>query len=287
MSEKNCFYLLEPFQSIPVDNAEEWLARIVSDYRRPHVGYTPQQTRKPYFRFHSDPDYSNIARVLNDISTTRVQLSLLDILDISHEDFKSKKHTFQSRKVQRLRIHHDEEVLKETLSHEEVTSDIKGWGLDMFSPMYFVVGLLVTEDITYRSSENVGHSNKVEIDPAKAGSLAFGATNPAITSAKIGAAGSHEQPLEAKTHASSKRIFAVEYRSFRRHLRQRPGRIGKLSGYGPQGDRTFGPTDESDDDIDVHVELDPEPFSEIVEIDEEEERYITLDDISTLAAKNA
>ena len=287
MSKKNSFFLLEPFHGIPVTNAEEWLARIVSDYRRPHAAYTPQQARKPYFQFHSDPDYSNIARVLNDISTTRIQLSLLDVLDISHEDFKSKKHTFHSRKVERLRIHQDAAVLEKTLSDEEVASDIKEWGFDMFSPMYFVVGLLVTNDITYKSSENVGHRTKADFDAAKAGSLAFGATNLDIASAKIGAADSHEQGTEAKTRASGKRVFAVEYRSFRRHMRQRSGRIGRIRGYGPQGDRTFGPGDKADDDVEVHTELDPEPFSDILEIDEEEERSINLDDVSTVAVDSA
>lgn len=284
MTKKNSFYLLEPFQGIPVTNPEEWLARIVSDYRRPHAAYTPPKARKPYFQFHSDPDYSNIARVLNDISTTRVQLSLLDVLDISHEDFKSKKHTFHSRKVERLRIHQDATVLENTLSDENVASDIKKWDLDVFSPMYFVVGLLVTNDITYQSSENDGHRTKAEVDPVKAASFVFGGTNPVVPSAKISAADSHEQPQEAKTRASGKRVFAIEYRSFRRHLRQRPGRIGRLGGYGPQGDRTFGPADESDDAVDVHVELDPEPFSDIVEIDEEEEKCIALDDVSTKTA---
>lgn len=45
----------------------------------------------------------------------------------------------------------------------------------------------------------------------------------------------------------------VEYRYFRKHLRQRPGKIGKLGGYGPQGDQTFRATDQADDDFELLV----------------------------------
>lgn len=287
MTRKNSFYLLEPFQGIPVANPEEWLARIVSDYRRPHAAFTPKKAREPYFESHNDPDYSNVARVLKDISTTRIRLSLLDVLDISHDAFKTQKHFFQSRRVERLRIHQDADVLEKTLKDKEVDLAMKKWGLDLFNPMYFIVGLLVTNDITYESSEDAGIRTKAEIDPVKAGSLVAGATSPVMPSSQIDATGSHEQPREAKTHASGKRVFAIEYRSFRKHLRQRPGKLGRLRGYGPQGDRTFGPADESEDDTDVHVELDPETFEDTAEIDGEEERCIILDDVSEEAIDSA
>ena len=63
--------------------------------------------------------------------------------------------------------------------------------------------------------------------------------------------------------------------------------MGKLGGYGPQGDRTFGPTDKSDDDVDVHIELDREPFSDILEVDDEMERCILLDDVTDEAVVSA
>ena len=288
MSKKNSFYLLEPFQGIPVNNPEEWLARIVGDYRRPHAAYTPQEPRKPFFKHHSDPEFSNISRVLKDISTTSVQLSLLDVLDISHEDFQNKQHTFRSRKVERLRIHQDDPVLEKALSDKDVDADIKGWKLDIFSPMYFVVGLLVTEDITYNSTESVGHKTKADVDPVKGVALTHGAAaaaSPLLPSSNVGTAQDTEQSVTAKSHASGKRVFAIEYRSFRKHLRQRPGRMGKLGTYGPQGDRTFaddgGP---ESGEMEIVVELDPEPFSDVVEVDGEEARCITLDETSTASS---
>ena len=88
-------------------------------------------------------------------------MSLLEVLDMLHEDLTSKSHTFRSRKVERLRIHHDQTVLER-----------------------------------------------------------------------------------------------------------------KLGGYGPQGDRTFGATDQADDDGGLQVELDVEPFSDIMEVDGTEERCL-------------
>ena len=276
--KKNSFYLLEPFQGIPVDKPEDWLARIISDYSRPHAAFTPPKAREPYFDFHTDGDFSDLETVLKDLQSTKIALSLLEVLDISHEDYKSKKHTFRSRKVERLRIHHDATVLEQTLADSEVVSDIEGWDLNVFSPMYFVVGLLVTSDITYDSSETSGHDTKVGVDPVNALSLAGGVPAGVVPSAKIDAENQHQESTTAHTRASgNKRVFAVEYRSFRKHLRQRPGKIGKLGGYGPQGDRTFGATDEADDDTEVLVELDPEPFSDIMEVDGTEERCLLLD----------
>ena len=65
-------------------------------------------------------------------------------------------------------------MLEKTLADPEVVSDVEGWDLNVFSPMYFVVGLLVTSDITYNSSETSGHNTKVGVDPVNALSLANG-----------------------------------------------------------------------------------------------------------------
>ena len=277
--KKNSFYLLEPFQGIPVDKPEDWLARIISDYSRPHAAFTPSKAREPYFEFHIDRDFSDLETVLKDLHSTTIALSLLDVLDISHEDFTSRKHRFRSRKVERFRIHHDAMVLERTLADPEVVSDIEGWHLNVFSPMYFVVGLLVTSDITYNSSETSGHNTKVGMDPVNALSLASGVPAGVVPSAEINAEDQHRKSTTAHTRVSgNKRVFAVEYRSFRKHLRQQPGKIGKLGGFGRQGDRTFGATDQADDDVEIQIELDPEPFSDIMEVDGTEERCLLLDD---------
>lgn len=104
---------------------------------------------------------------------------------------------------------------------------------------------------------------------------------------KFGAAGSHGRRTEAKTRVSGKCVFTVEYRSFKRHVRLRSGRIGRLRGYGPQGDRTFGTGEKADDDVEVHTELISEPFSDNTEIDDGEERFINRDDVSEKAADSA
>ena len=156
-------------------------------------------------------------------------------------------------------------MLEKTLADPEVVSDIEDWDLNVFSPMYFVVGLLVTSDITYNSSETSGHSTKVGVDPVNALSLANGVPGDVMPSAKIDAEEQHQFSTTAHTRASgNKRVFAVEYRSFRKHLRQRPGKIGKLGGYGPQGDQTFGATDQADDNTEIQVELDPELLKSMV-----------------------
>ena len=208
-----------------------------------------------------------------------MKLSLLDVLDISHEDLKSGEHTFRSQKVERLRIHHDATVLEQALSDKEVGPEISKWEHDLFNPMYLVVGLLVTSRITYESTEGVEHKNQGSVDPGKAAGLASGVATSVLPSSEIGAAGSDQHTAKAKMQASGKRVFAIEYRAFRRSLRQRPGKLGKLGGYGPQGDRTFAGNEkeeEEDEDVDVVTELDAEPFEEIAELDGTEDRCVHL-----------
>ena len=276
MSEKHSFYLLDPLQAISSSKPEDWLARVVRDYRRPRVGYTPRKAREPFFTSDNDPGYTNVTRVIKGVSATSLRLSLLDVLGISHEDFNTKSHTFESRRVERHRIHDDDTVLEDALKDEEVKKDMKAWGLDVFHPMYFVVGILVTSAITYDSSEDIDRSQTAEFDPGKAAGMAFGATDPANSSAKLEFEHSRQRQSEATTEASGKRVFAVEYRPFRKHFRQRPGRTAKLGGYGPQGDRTFSSSDAVEEQLEAHVELDPEPFSDIIEIDGGDDRLFTL-----------
>ena len=95
--KKNSFFLLEPFQGIPVDKFEDWLSRIIRDYARPHTAFTPSKAREPCFESHTDRDFSDLERVIKDVHSTKIALSLLDVLEISHEDFTSKKHTFRNR----------------------------------------------------------------------------------------------------------------------------------------------------------------------------------------------
>jgi len=118
MSSGQSFYLLEPLQSFPVvepDTPKLWLGRIVSDYRCPVSGYTPGTSEPPAFKYHIDAEFSNVTRVIDSINSASIQLSLLDILGVSKEDFKSRKHTFKSRKVERWRLHQDADVLEEAL----------------------------------------------------------------------------------------------------------------------------------------------------------------------------
>ena len=279
MSSGQSFYLLEPLQSFPVvepDTPKLWLGRIVSDYRCPVSGYTPDTSEPPAFKYHSDAEFSNVTRVIDSINSASIQLSLLDILGVSKEDFKSRKHTFKSRKVERWRLHQDADVLEEVLRNPEVERKLEEWDFGFMSPLYFVVGLLVTEDIAYHTANKTKHKAGGFVDPMQATALAGGVPLP--FSAKIGVDIGSGRKEDMGTHAKGMRVFAVEYRTFRKRLVQRSkSPQARLKGYGPRGDRSFTPTDSVDgEEEEAEACLDPEPFTEIVEGDAELERCFDL-----------
>jgi hypothetical protein len=127
------FYLLEPFHSYPAPDAKQWLGRVVSDFRRPVSAYTPRTSFSFPLEHGDDPNFSNVAAVLDAISSDAIRLSLLDVFGIKNEDSKSNKYTFKTRKVQRLRVHNDAALLEKVLKETDVMADLEKWQFSIFT----------------------------------------------------------------------------------------------------------------------------------------------------------
>jgi hypothetical protein len=107
-------------------------------------------------------------------------------------------------------------------------------------PLYLIVGLLVADDIVYTSDETSHRGIGGNIDPVQIAALAGGMPLPLQSSLGVDRTKGSQGKLE--TVASGKRVFAIEYRSFRKRLIPSENRRVELKGHGPKGDRTFGPS---------------------------------------------
>jgi hypothetical protein len=272
MVQQKSFYLLEPFQSYPASNAKEWLGRVVSDYRRPVAGYTPTTTLPFTLEHHDDPNFSNVSAILEAISSDSIKVSFLEIFGISLEDYKTKKHAAMSQRVQRLRVHNDALLLDKMLEQADVLADLDKWGFSIFCPFYLIVGLLVTKDIVYATNESSHHGVDAKLDPAQIAGLVTVAPIPLQST--IISDTSRGSQARLGTRATGQRIFAIEYRSFRKRLIQYGPNRADLKGYGPKGDRTFAASSDtystgplSASHCEMQISLDAEDFSEIIETD--------------------
>lgn len=267
MGSPKSFYLLEHFQTYPVTNAEAWLGRVVNDFRRPVAGYTPRTDLSGGFKWHIDPDFSNVEAVIESISSDAVKLSLLDVFGISHQDFRSRGNIFRSRKVARYRVHHDAEVLEKVMRDPDVTSDLDKWGFSIWHPLYLIVGFLVADEVKFDAKLAKDFRQAAQVDPIQIAGLASGVTPALILPpSEVGASYSRGSRDNLSAVANGTRIFAIEYRSFRKRLGGSTSKAASLHKHGPQGDRMFSSKDsDTSGPVQVHISLDTEDFAEIVE----------------------
>lgn len=278
MSAPKDFYLLSPGQSILESDPASWLGKVVNDYHRPTSAYTPKAPFSPGFNAHEDPNYSNVIAVVDALSSNSVKLSLLELFSVSHEDYKTKKYEFTSRKVQRLRVHHDAKVLERVLQTKEVSSDLKKWDVNMFSTLYLVVGALVSKDIVYKENVTAGHKSGANVDPVQIGSISAGTPGLGVLQSSVSGMVEHSTKNEISTRIKGSRIFAIEYRTFRKKIVQKGDKKGELKGHGPKGDRMFNEQGSQslglvEEAMEIQTALDPESFFEIIDTKDGKDEY--------------
>jgi hypothetical protein len=191
---------------------------VVSDYYRPTLAYTPKAPFSLGFDAHKDLNYSNIITVVNALSSNLIKLSLLELFSISYKDYKTKKYEFTSRKVQRLKVYHNAKVLERVLQTKEVSFNLKKWDVNIFSTLYLVVGALVLKDIVYEENVTARHKSGANVDPVQIGSISARTLGLGVLQSSIGGIVEHSTKNEISTRIKGSRIFAIEYRTFRKKI---------------------------------------------------------------------
>lgn len=274
--QNGTFWLLDPLQSITTtDDPTAWLGRIVYDYHRPLARFTPKSRTAlspPELNETSLLHYSN---VVSNINSDNFRLSLLNLLGLSYEDYRSRSHSFRTKKAQRLRLMQDEDVFTKLRQQSDVLADLKQWDFSPFHPVYLIVGLLVATDVHYDTKHDKKQGIGGHVDPVSVGSLAAGVPIPFDSS--VGQHHLREQSDHMEGTVQGTRIFAIEYRVIKKRLFSTHAH---LEPHGPRGDRAFGADKHEErgrvgEDVVEKAMLEEEgAFAEFVEAEEDDEREV-------------
>lgn len=266
------YYLLGPLQTLVAADPQAWLGRIVKNRDCPIEGYTPRGLAKPAVLEVEDSIFLDYAQLEERNATHGFKLAILgDILSTSLEKSRSQGQSLKAKQLQRLRLHHDEDVFMKVRSQPEVMSDIEMWNLGFRRPLYFIVGLLVATDAIHGASAQKSHGTSVTVDPGQIALLASGVLLPGGTS--VGGHQTRGQVSATDTVMKDQRIVAFEYRVVKRRGISRDLAKSALAPYKNKGDGTFALEEDLEREtapLEIVVELGSETFEEFLEDEEAE-----------------
>jgi hypothetical protein len=279
MATTKSFYLLEPFHTIPVEENNAWLGRIVKDFSNPRAGYTPDEPSSAIASLDDDPNFSNIGAIIQSSSSQKFRIALQEMLGLSSHHSKTLEPTFHTRNVRRIRLHNDDECLENVLNLGETRSEVlqKGW-LGIQRPVHFVVGFLITDNVEYVTKEAEKKQLDFKVSPCQGVAAAF-AGGPASTgfpgadAVTVSGSAENESSTVVKLTATGTRIFAVEYRVLRKTFFS--SHKIQMMRHNETGPRTFAPADDDPTakttqlgdtvkaDDGLEITLAPDPLSEL------------------------
>jgi hypothetical protein len=266
------YYLLDPLQTLVAADPQAWLGRIVKNRDCPIEGYTPRGSAKPPPLEVEDSIFLDYAQLEERNATQGFKLAILgDILSTSFERSGSEGQSLKAKQLQRLRLHHDDDVFTKVRSQPDVMADIEMWNLRFRRPLYFIVGLLVATDAVHGVSIQKSHGTSGSVDPGQIALLASGVFLPGGSS--IGGNQTRGQVSTTDTVTKNQRIVAFEYRVVKRRGITGDPKKSKLSPYKHKGDRTFGSEEDVESEsapLKIVVELGSETFEEFLEDEEAE-----------------
>ncbi|KAI9756668.1 MAG: hypothetical protein M4579_003757 [Chaenotheca gracillima] len=233
-ASKNTFYLLEPLEVL--QHPEQWLGRIVKDYRRPRDGAVPR-TPATYVEGVDDDHFTNVDALISQTKSTAFGANLVQLLGSKYEHSHKNGRGVKAREVHRIRLQDPEEVLAKLQRDTAVNTHLEEWlSLKPFSPpVYFIVGFLVAQDPEL--STEAEHSQTVggNVDPLGIAAAATGVPMP-VEGVEGEVEHTHSNEAHISATAPGTRIFAMEYKILRKRLHSSAIRN---EGYGPQGTATF------------------------------------------------
>ncbi|KAL8823901.1 MAG: hypothetical protein Q9191_005459 [Dirinaria sp. TL-2023a] len=281
------FYLLEPFKTIPVgEDLQEWLGRIVPDYRHPSANFRPAKSNTAMRKkdILDDPGWKDVEEVISRAKTSTLKLAMASMLRASHENEQSHAPTFSAPRVHRIQLMQEDDYLQRVLGLDEVGSKLRDWH-HRDRPVYMIVTLLIADAVRYAEEDRDKRTTELEVKaPAELAPLAAasGLPIPGPDSVNAAASLSTERRVEAKLTGVGKRIFAIEYRPLTKRFFSFSGKVDLRPG-GVRGDRMFGHVEASmttpepeEQQSDIIADYDPLP--DVVDEAEADEYCFTFDD---------
>lgn len=239
MSDKLTFYLLKQLNFIN-DDATKWLGRIVKEYDSPIANSVPADPTL----YLPTPDHvyntsiANATALLKASSSQKFKTVLANVLDGNYERTGTREANVVTKKLTRWRIRNDEEVLAKLLADESVKTRVSTWLSLMGKPVYFIVGVLVAEDIDTSAKTSASRTigGNVDVPIIDIATAAAGVPLPLnLGGISFEENTSRSSDYEVQGQSQGTQIFAMEYKMLRRRLFSLSGKV-EDKGYGPTFD---------------------------------------------------
>lgn len=237
--DQETFYLLSSKSTLATDAPEEWLGRVVEDYQLPRAGYAPESTATFRGKVESDDGQTSVSEYLRSKSGKSIYAALCNVLTASSSDSHSSSPSIKADKVEMLTIGQHSQVWNDLKASKADLAKVKGNLAWTGNKAYLIVGLLVTQEITYtenKASES-GLSIHAKVPVKEITTGAIGVPIDAPVETKIDQ--STEKSREGGAVLVNRRIFAIQYRVLRKHRIIKSGSIEVAKDY-LKGNRMFG-----------------------------------------------
>jgi len=239
MSDKLTFYLLKQLNFIN-DDPTKWLGRIVKEYDSPIANSIPSDPSIyiPTPGHIYNTSIANATTLLKASSSQKFKTVLANVLGGSYERAGAKEVNVVTKKLTRWRIRNDEEVLAKLLADESVKTRLSAWLSLMGQPVYFVVGVLVAEDIDTSAKTSASRSigGMVDVPVIDIATAAAGVPLPLnLGGISFEKKTTRSSDYEVQGQSQGSQIFAMEYKVLKRRLFSLSGKV-EDKGYGPTFD---------------------------------------------------
>lgn len=156
--------------------------------------------------------------------------------------------------------------MKHQLAFSQVADTLKNWHGGIGRPVYYIVGLLISDQVRYIERPHTQSASKVEAKPpTKLAAAGMGTPAPNLEVVKIEGSRTKETESDVGLNATGTRILAIEYRVLKKRLLSTSGQVDTRPG-GVRGDRTFardedqtGTSEFEQQQVEVNIDGDPLP----------------------------
>lgn len=239
------FSLLDWTKTIKTQKPEKWLGKVVADYENPENHSAPKSTSSFRGEVKSDPGYRDFAALLKSKRGTSIETALANVFKAIVNMSRSTPLAFNATKMEHLKITEHPDVFENLRADPSTLAEIKKLEWTDWQA-YLVVGLLVTENVSYGEDKSSESRLSVETKvPTKELFMAVGLP-PVDVRLETQAEDTTEDGHKGGLGLVGKQIFAIQYRILRKHRITKSRRID-LTEDSMKGESTFGDEPEDGD----------------------------------------
>ena len=269
------WYLLGRYTTLPGEEPKKWLGRVVTNYAWPSSNYAPEldiDVSEITGPVRDDEGYTNVSEIIEANKNASFHAEIAERFGLHAKANSEAKPTFKSPKVQQLAIYQHKAVFKKYENSTHYT-DLKEMAT-LTKPLYLIVGVLVSEKISYSE-----HKSSELSAGGDATISASGTSAPSDPSISAGGEFEVKKTNKGDNDLTGKRVFAIQYCIIKKRLLSKSGRLHLTSGT-LHGDRTFGEDNQGATHREQTFELNLVDETLEEELEDSSDRFLIFDPAS-------